>query len=243
MLLELWDFWTSESTTWARREGYLYSGIALAHRARRCQKYWGPHIQNCHAVVQSFLSKYPDARSIGILGSGLLLETPLHLLASQFQKIVLIDAVHTKDVRRQVQVQYSDRKGDLIWEERDLNKTQELNNLDLLISANLLSQLPNVPMQNLAKEDRTDLQLRTLQLEYQNHHLSLLKKSKCPALLFSDSSLITRSIQGQDSEAVSTVAVDLPWETRWEWNLAPAPEVFRNDSVVLKMGSLEIESL
>lgn len=102
MIKEVWDYLTTKSTAKARKDGYLYTAIALAARARRCEKYWQTHLENCHSEIEKRVRQHSNHFSdskknhVAVLGSGLLLETPIELLEKYFSEITLVDIVHTK---------------------------------------------------------------------------------------------------------------------------------------------------
>ncbi len=233
MIQELWDYFTTSSTSKARANGYLYHSIALAHRARRCRQHWSEHLRNCHQLLNS---KLPKASTLAVLGSGLLLETPPQILAQSFEKIDLIDVVHTKTVRELVG--RSEHRERFRFVELDLNQDDLGNHFDFIISANLLSQLSYVPGNRLRKQGQDEAQISKLSMELQDRHLRQIRQAATRYLLFSDFQINIRDLKGEILDSSSTVSeqLEIPWQQKWSWNLAPAPEFSRLHSVELIVG-------
>lgn len=234
MLSELWDFFTTKSTANARKEGYLYHAIALAHRARRCEKFWQEHLDRSHEQI----IKIPIGDRLVVLGSGLLMETPLDLLASKFAKITLVDAVHTKQARAKIEKFSHESKTKINLVEMDLNTDFFLEKADYYISANILSQIAFVPTQNWLKEKISEAEIEKRTCELQARHLEQLSKISNQGLLFSDFEMHILDLQNKIIDEKSTVAQELKikWNKTWSWDLAPAPELSKDYSVRLIVG-------
>ena len=228
MLTEIWDFITTPASPWARKNGFLYYSVAMAHRARRCSVHWGSHLTNCHTVFGNFLQQNSQAETLTIFGSGLLIETPLHLIPSSIKEVNLVDVVHTKDVRRSVQkiLAGGDFKTQIHWHEIDLLNQEVTVKSDLVVSANLLSQLPL----------RGALTTGLTAYEIQAQHWERLRQSAPARLLFSDYQMNVLDVNGDTIERRATVDYPVDWQGRWTWNLAPAPEIAKDISVTLDMG-------
>jgi hypothetical protein len=193
--------------------------------------HWGLHLENCHQAFQNFLLAEPRAESLSILGSGLLLETPLHLIPESIKELNLVDVVHTKDVRRSVQKIASERgfRFQVNWIEADLLGQELKVRTDLVVSANLLSQLP---LQGIAT---TSLSAS----EIQRQHWQKIRDCAPARLLFSDYQMNVRNLRGEVIETQKTVENPVDWQKKWTWNLAPAPEIAKDISVTLDMGLVQ----
>jgi hypothetical protein len=242
MLSELWDFWTTKSSDEARRDGHLYHAIALAHRARRCQQHWQPHLESCHELI----NKIPKGDSLTIFGSGLLLETPLNILVKKYNTINLIDAVHTKEARFKVKkitdsLLAAGKNIQIQMVELDLNKEFYKVKSDYFISANILSQIGFVSAQKWLKQGMTDNEIEKKTANLQLKHLEQLKMTSEKGLLFSDYKMQILDLQNQLVEEKPTVAEELKlvWQKQWDWNLAPAPELSKDYSVRLVVGNIQ----
>jgi hypothetical protein len=248
MLHELWDFLTTPASKEARQKGYLYQSIALSHRARRCQTYWEPHLVRAKEMLRQATLEHKG--HVAVLGSGLLLETPLDLLRQRFSKVTLIDVVHTKDVREKIAVFNANASvppheggiGHISIEliEMDLNRSTPSGRFDFVVSANLLSQLPLVPTQQMRRKGAGESALLKTADELQTRHMQMIKELAPHGLLFTDFEVHIRDREGDIIETGETVSkrLDIFWEKTWDWNLAPAPELSSEYSVQLKVGVL-----
>jgi hypothetical protein len=143
----------------ARRLGYVGESFAIRARQRRHSTAWAPH----QAETQRFLSDLPvvGARLV-VLGSGPLLDVPLEALAQRWPEVVLVDVVHARPARTRASALPNVRCV-------TLDLTGCLSALDegrgvptprppalpqaegaTVVSLNLLSQLPILPLERLA---------------------------------------------------------------------------------------------
>ena len=231
MLKEFWDYFSTPSTPKARKEGYLYQSIALSHRARRCEKYWGPHLRHCRQEIEHRIQD--QTGHVGVLGSGLLLETPIDLLEKYFSEVTFIDIVHPKMARLQVE-----GKKHIHLLELDLTEALPELSFDYVISANLLSQLPLLKCQKMLKQKISDEQISQAAFQIQKKHLDDLKRITKKGLLFSDFQVRLLNQEGGLDEENLTVdpRLKIKWEKTWPWDLAPAPELEKKRSVQLTVG-------
>lgn len=238
MIFEYWDYLTTPASSHSRKEGYLYHSVALAHRAKRCRKYWQSHIQQCQLSVIQKINKLSAKNSAVVLGSGLMIETPLEILATQFNKIDLVDVVHAKEVRKKIQkFEKSSDKFNLI--ELDLNLKFLEGKYDFVISANILSQLPNVIINRKIESKKiSENEIQDLTFELQKRHLEQIKSLSENIFLFSDYELKIKNKKTNETEITNTVdpRLNLKWKNSWLWNIAPAPEISKYESVELKVG-------
>ncbi len=145
-----------------RRLGYLRDSIWLQSRARRCRAAWAPHLAASRAVIREAIRTCERRDKAVVLGSGLLDDVPLDALTTNFRRVVLVDAVHPLATRRlvrdcpNIELLTADLSGAMAL------MTGKAPDLDprlppvcadpetgLVISANLLSQLPIRPVARL----------------------------------------------------------------------------------------------
>ena len=72
--------------------GYLKELISMEVRQKRCREAWAPHFRECRDLIDK----------VTVLGSGLLLDFSLDLLADTFDKVVLVDILHLPVVQKRV---------------------------------------------------------------------------------------------------------------------------------------------
>jgi hypothetical protein len=138
-----------------RRLGLLKDSVGLWSRAARCRKAWEIHEKNCHAVIMESLFTLKNRRKVVILGSGLLRDVPIRALIQIFDQVICVDAVHLASIRMRyafepkVRFVTCDLTGVADWvlgktegRKAPLSAFQQDQEVDFIISANVLSQLP-----------------------------------------------------------------------------------------------------
>ena len=140
MILEALNFVATLAISGRRRAAEINSSVRLWTRARRCARDWEPHEENCKAFLTSRMPA--QGRVAVVLGSGLLRDVPIGELARNFDAVRLYDLQHLASVRL-----WALTRGfrNLRFLQRDLSAgldfLREDAEVDLVISANLLSQL------------------------------------------------------------------------------------------------------
>lgn len=174
MLTEIYTWLTTPTSSTARRMGYLYEAIAMQRRAQRCQQDWAMHTQSSQQFIAQCVTSCQSRRKVLVFGSGLGLDVPIAALAQQFQQVLLVDMVHLRWVRKRwsayanihfIEADVSERldkliKGQLSWQQPE--KWLDDAEIDFVISANLMSQLPLMP---LAYADKKRPRLSEVALE------------------------------------------------------------------------------
>ena len=144
MLLDLALYLVTPAPWRHRRLGYVRESILLTSRARRCRRAWAPHCAAARAAMLDAAADLPRRETVVVLGSGGLADVPLAALAGLFREVVLADAVHPLGARLAAR-----RHGNVRLVTVDLVAEAVAalcGPADLTISANLLSQLPIVPL-------------------------------------------------------------------------------------------------
>jgi hypothetical protein len=154
MLVEL-AVWLLTPVPWRfRRMGMLGDSVRLWSRGRRRAAQWALHERNCHAIVRQAVEGLTRHDTVIVLGSGLARDIPLAELSARFRRVLLVDAVHLLPLRlsvlryRNVRLLTRDLTGLISWVRGDAaGRLQPLadlagdDSIDLVISANILSQL------------------------------------------------------------------------------------------------------
>jgi hypothetical protein len=242
MINEIWDYWTTKATRRSRKLGYLYHSVALKHRAKRCLNQWKPHLLSCQVEVQKAvgkaIEKFPERRSVVVLGSAEMHEVPLNVLKQAFEDIILIDVVQSKEMRllaaQDKQIRLIERDVSGLPDKLEALTLEQIITMPelfdkppaLVISANLLSQIHRVPCQYLEKKGWSEEQVNHLALKVQRAHIEGLQKMDAVVLLYSDFRLEYLNSKDQITEVHDTVAPEiLPhFNKRWIWDIAPIPE-------------------
>ncbi|MCE3010282.1 MAG: hypothetical protein LW875_06700 [Proteobacteria bacterium] len=250
MIKELLQYFSSPANETAKTWGYLHQSIALENRYQRCQNQWSTHLKKCHDF---FKSEIPlSAKSVTILGSGLLSEVPKDFLIERFEEIHLVDMVHPRAVRkwaeahRQVRLVEMDVTGVLT----QLEYKVPLRKIhfkpiapwpvaDLVVSANLISQLPYIPLRKLLNTSLPEKELIQLGRKMiQNHFFQLSQMPK--SIYWSDDVEVIKNRRGEVI-AQNQTALDVPFpkiKQSWIWNLSPIGEVshFKSHELIVKAG-------
>jgi hypothetical protein len=229
MLAEILLTLATPAKTAMRRSGHLRAAVALWTRAHRAGDAWGPHEAACHAAVERVLAGRQHGKRVVVLGSGLVLDIPLQSLQAGFEEVMLVDAIHLLPVRLQA----------LLWPRTRL-LTADLTappggalgswlaglGADLIISANVLSQLP---LSGRHAEPRTLIRA----------HLDGLRGCGAPVLLLTDTDERRMDRQGRVLERLDLLHGEtLPApETEWDWLLAPFGEVAADECLVHRVGA------
>ncbi len=239
MLAELAAWLATPASLRARRLGYLTDSIALMARARRCRVQWADHLERTRAAIRAAAKAADPAGAALVLGSGSLLDIPLAELAGRFARVVLVDAVHPWPARRASRryANVARVTADLSGAGPALSGTGPVDppvaalarahGAGLVVSANLLSQLPIIPVATAEKRRRADPDGlgRAIVLA----HLAALSATRAHVCLVTDTVQIEEDRAGTETDRLDLLhGVTLPESrSRWVWELAPFGEVSR----------------
>lgn len=248
MLAEILMWCLTPATLDARRTGHLTAAVSLWSRARRCRRAWADHEARCHAIVEQAVAACERRRTCLVLGSGLVRDVPLDRLAAVFETVVLVDVVHLWPARLKARRHRNVRLVDL-----DITGTTDLllgratgladplarwagdPSIDLVISANCLSQLALLPVERLERSANAfrrrfaDLGRRIVA-----GHLSALARFSARVVLLSDSEACDVDAEGGVIERRDLLdGVRLPRaDADWDWVLAPLGEWADDHAIV-----------
>ncbi|WP_413290124.1 hypothetical protein [Bdellovibrio sp. HCB337] len=244
MILEWLEYLRTKSTKTAKDWGYVYQNISLKFRSRRCAKAWKSHNENCREFVRGHLAK-TQPKSIVVVGSGLLLEVPIEALLATAEKVYLVDLVHAPEIRRlaakhpQIELIERDisgllgllKKGTGPFQLKNIPWKQlpvwDLPKVDLIISANLLSQIPLMISEALPMTSET---YEKFARSVRDQHIERLFGQSQKVLLFAD--FETRYI-GHDGQRIKTEMYnvnlqDLKFDREWIWEISPFGETSKD---------------
>ena len=254
MLREALEYAITPAPTWARRSGLLHDIIALQARYRRHKRAWRPHLDNTKSAILAAAETCRQTRTALILGSGALYDIPLAALCDRFERVVLVDAVHPWRARRIAM----GRSGAVLIH-HDLSGVYEgllmgvangadtppvpvtaplpgvlEKYVDLVVSANLMSQLPLAPIDFIQKrlalepDGETNFALAILRT-----HLDDITGYDAALCLITDRRRETIGRDGtvlRASDALHDLELPPP-DHEWVWTIAPYGELSRNESV------------
>lgn len=221
-----------------RRLGYVRESVLLYSRSRRCRAAWAPHLAAARAVVAQSLADLIRRDLAVVLGSGLLDDVPLALLSRTFARVRLVDAVHPWPARL-----IARRHPNVELVTLDLSGADALADgpgitsdaigpvcagADLVVSANLLSQLPILPVDRF--EGRGLQPPHRLGARIVEAHLAALDRLDGRVCLITDTHQREEDRDGTLIDSLDLLhGVRLPPGARgWDWELAPFGEAARH---------------
>ncbi len=225
---------------WSKRMGFLNEAIAIEARARRCREAWKPHQQKTKEAILDAVKACDQTRTIIVVGSGACLDIPITALAGIFERVMLVDIIHplnskmhgfkhvvhiTLDITGQMEALYHNPK--CLPEFYAPNFYHDLSNIDFVLSLNLASQLPILPIKYLAQKTSLDEnELNQFARNLIKSHFVWLSGFKCSAALICDKSWEILDLSGKVIETDDPLYGLIPKENTWEWywNVAPIHE-------------------
>lgn len=223
-----------------RRLGLVSESVALWARGRRQHEAWAQHHARCRALIAEVVAELPRHRTVAVLGSGLLRDIPLALLCERFERVLLIDAVHLLHIelaaafRSKVILVTRDLSGVMGWlggaYDGRIDPVADLvadERLDLVISANLMSQL-GWPVADWLDETpaRAGLLPPDLPARCIAWHRDDLACFACRVVLLTDVAMVERDRSGVVVDRFDLMrGAHLPSpDESWDWQVAPFGE-------------------
>lgn len=236
-----------------RSLGLLWESVTLWSRGLRHRKLWAAHHARCQAAVGQAVSELRQRRKVLVLGSGLVRDVPLDQLCAVFDEVILVDAVHLPLVRLamarrpKVRLVTRDLSGIMPWlagtaagrgdPVADFVADEAI---DLIISANLLSQLA-WPVEDWLEEDakraaRFPADLPRLCIAWHRDDLRRFRGRVC---LLSDVEMTERDRSGTVTDRLDLMrgASLPPPDESWDWTVAPFGEAARDREYVHRVGA------
>jgi hypothetical protein len=153
MIFEVLNYAATWPLASAAHRPFIRSSVNLWARANRCRSAWAEHEGRTKAAILAAAETCRQRRTVVVLGSGLLRDVPVSELSRLFDTVVLVDLVHLASVRawvamkglKNVRLIERDLSGldALLAGEvlQPLSFLRQVPYLDLVVSANLLSQI------------------------------------------------------------------------------------------------------
>ncbi|CAA2143794.1 hypothetical protein [Methylobacterium bullatum] len=240
MLIEGLHYLTTPVPRAQRTLGYLRESVLLMSRSRRCRAAWADHLDAARSAIRQSCADLDRRRTAVVLGSGLLDDVPLAHLAQCFERVILVDMVHLWPARwaahryANVALQVSDLSGCVKWlrgeGERcaDPLSVFDRRDIDFVVSANCLSQLPILPLDWFESRNRPPPD--ELGRSIVAGHLEGLSRLQTRVCLIADTEQVTDNREGQLVERSDLLhGIVLPEPDRsWIWEIAPFGEVERH---------------
>lgn len=253
----LWEFFQSllmRANSSARQLGYLRETISTYARYRRVRQSWVPHLSASRSFIEQTVAATPGRNAVIILGSGWGLDLPLATLERTYQQVHLVDIVHPRSVRKRLSKHHTLHfiEADLTGVVAQLSRSSDrasavtpefptLPNADLIISANLLSQLPILPMRYAERRQWTIRDGLKKQLLFA--HAEWLAAQTTPVCLISDYQMHIYDRQGVciEQEDLFDGLAFKSSTNEWEWEIAPFGEVAKNLRITHQVRALHLQ--
>lgn len=239
MILEALTYLITPCPPVARRMGFLKETVSIISRHGRCKRAWEPHLASSREVVLKAVERTRGNRRAVILGAGLGYDLPLAELAWHFAEVLLVDLVHGPGLRlsswryRNVRLVTHDVTESLEnftngrFEARKPARFLDDPTVDLVVSLNLISQLPPLPAHYLeGPGGMTEASADALGRALVEAHLAYLRDFQATVCLIGD---LEREIIDADGAVIETVSAlrgaTMPWLGEiWRWEIAPLGE-------------------
>ena len=227
--------------------GYLREAIAIEARYARCHTAWADHLKKCQQHILAAAERLEPGSTIMIVGSGALHDVPVADLRAH--SLILVDIVHLPKIRKRFQNTPDVRliEQDVTGLVRPLfyrkeSKAEAVDSLpkaDLVISLNILSQLP-LNLIKYAGKHHIPLP-DDFAGQVMVAHLGMLKTLAPHALIIGD---VARCYyQGGELVDKETAVPDLNLPTpqdHWDWHIAPKGELDRDISLTHNVACWQI---
>lgn len=258
MLVEWFKHLTTPCPPHLKAMGYLKELIAMEARHKRCFDAWASHLRECRTLIGK-ASEGIKHKKVTVLGSGLLLDIPLEDLAETFEEVQLVDILHMPAVQKQAQafanvtLISTDLSG---IAEATLDHVEEgrtgplpaasidaelFANSDLVVSANLLTQLPLIPLGLLQGRapSYSDDEVKAFARAIIDSHLELLASLPGRVCLLTETERVIYGGSEGDQmieEIDPLFGAAIPASGRkWTWTIAPRPEINRHIDLRFRM--------
>ncbi len=221
MLLEAAQYAICMALSKRRKPDEVRDAVSLWSRAQRCSRAWRSHEEACRVFVREHVETMENRRAVAVLGSGLLRDVPVNTLSKMFDKVYLYDLAHLPSIRlrafmrgwRNVEFIECD-----LADEENLEFLHKMPEVDLVISANLLSQM--------TVELLDDGRLAEAE-ELARAHMANLFMGAWKGCLLTDVSFEEKDRAGQVIRSGDLLAGVEPPEPdqSWHWTVVPFGEV------------------
>lgn len=250
MLHEIYLYLTENAQKDAKIFGHLKESIALYKKAQRHSSSWKAHQLQSQAAILKTASQIKNKKKLLIFGAGMLEEIPIRQLAEEWEKIILVDIVYLSKILKKYQ-SYSNLEF-VYWDIteciqffnspikkkiNDIPLPQKFlkaeDDFDLIISCNLISQLP-IPFQKKLASHYTEKEIEQISFQICQNHFNYLHQFKKTVLLITDieTHIFRSSIEKDIETPYFRFKLPRPFMT-WNWEIAPKGEI--NSKTALQM--------
>jgi hypothetical protein len=225
--------------------GYLHQAIGINARYHRHQKAWQTHIDNSRQFILNAADNCERKRKVVLMGAAALHDLPVRALAEQFEEVILVDLFHLWSTRwlafttRNIKLEVCDLTASLAntrTGSHDISEPRAYlddDDIDLVVSANVASQLPLIPIDWLMQVSRIEAdQSDKFGKKIIKAHFDYLEQFSASVCLICDVERVTSDQTGSELSRTSAL-FDLPTpehQASWTWEIAPLGEIDKNQA-------------
>ena len=263
MIFEALQHFLNQAAPEVKALGYVREAIAIEARYGRCRTDWADHLKNCHQQIMTATAPLKSTSTLMVLGSGALHDLPIGALLAAGHSLILIDIVHlakiqkrykTHDRVRFVEQDVTGLVGPLFH--KDSLTPLDIKNgtasfletrfpeVDLVISLNILSQLP---INLIQFAEQHDIALPdNFRQAVMAAHLKMLPclAPRCQIISDLDRSFLEdQTVLEREPFLPDSISRQLSKPDQiWDWHIAPKGEVDPAVSMVHHVASWIINS-
>jgi len=228
-----------------RKLGYFKDREGMYSRYIFEQNNWNSHLINTKRSILSS-AETKNKNLCVILGSGWLLDIPIDELSKMFEKIILVDVTHPKQIEHFVRkydnvsliekeitqisntfFSFTKKKNksatellNLVEEKNDFGLGNIINDADLVVSANLVTQLSVFFQEYLSKKKLfSEDVIKEFSAKIQKNHLDNLPKNKtCLIVDYNQRNYDLRNNLIAETERVYTNLPEKRIKNKWQWD-------------------------
>lgn len=236
MLWDLYHYLTAPFPWYLAPMGYVRESARLARLGRRRRTAWAHHLERSRELILRTADQLSVRGKALIVGSGALADVPLDALCRQFREVTLVDIVHPRRALREVRPWGNVRliQADVtgmartVFDARarraslpsaDCPRLFLQDGYDFVVSVNLLSQLPLLPVCYL-RATRPDISLHERE-EFANRiiqrHLEWLAGFTASTCLITDFQRLERRPAGTFTKDLLFGVALPPCAETWTW--------------------------
>jgi hypothetical protein len=223
-----------------RQMGYLHQAIGIDARYSRHRQAWQPHINHSRKFVLKAAQTCKRRRKAVLMGAAAVHDLPVSELADMFDEVVLVDLFHLWQTRwlarrnPKIKLQAVDltsslddiHRGTIRITKPDLFLTDDT--VDFVVSGNIASQLPLIPLDWLAvrslltEETRSNFGQSLIKA-----HIEYLSDFDAKVCLITDYQRLKNTADGNEVSRSSALFDVAPpaWVEEWNWEIAPVGEI------------------
>jgi len=247
VILEALEYLVTPCPRWARTCGYPFETISYHARYRRNRAAWQPHLDRSKQIIRNAIDKCESRRTAVIGGSGYGFDLPLDELATAFDEVYLLDAIQPWKIRYAALTRRALKTAhaDLTDIAKQTTQGQWPNHLsvpayflghpgvDLVISANVISQLAVIPLRQLGRRVNLDPDRSTeLQFNLMARHIDWLNSFDAVRVLIGDHAR-SETVKGESTEIAILDGQNLGEpDDRWDWDIAPQGEFMKRKTQI-----------